>query len=75
VKPMQQRPRSQIREDATPMEQVAVGPRNVMPMGITVAILGVMALAIAIDTSSVPGLSFFTILALGALIGAIVIWG
>jgi len=44
-------------------------------MGITVAVLGVMALAIAIDTSSVPGLSFFTILSLGALIGAIVIWG
>ncbi|HVC83005.1 MAG TPA: hypothetical protein VNL35_21160 [Chloroflexota bacterium] len=44
-------------------------------MGITVAILGVMALAIAIDTSSVPGLSFFTILSLGGLIGAIVIWG
>lgn len=75
MKPMQQRPRSRIREDATPMEEVAVGPRNVLPMGITVAILGVMALAIAIDTSSVPGLSFFTILALGGLIGAIVVWG
>ena len=57
------------------MEQVAVGPRNILPMGITVAILGVMALAIAIDTSSVPGLSFFTILSLGGLIAAIVIWG
>lgn len=44
-------------------------------MGITVAILGVMAIAIAIDTSSVPGLSLFTILALGGLIGAIVVWG
>jgi hypothetical protein len=44
-------------------------------MGITVAILGVMTLAIAIDTSSVPGLSFFAIFSLGALIGAIIIWG
>ncbi|HEY8282767.1 MAG TPA: hypothetical protein VIJ28_00125 [Chloroflexota bacterium] len=72
---MQQRPRSRGQEDATSTVAPVTGPRNVLPMGITVAILGVMTLAIAIDTSSVPGLSFFAIFSLGALIGAIIIWG
>jgi hypothetical protein len=44
-------------------------------MGITVAVLAVMALAIAIDTSSVPGLAFFTVVSLGGLIAAIMVWG
>ena len=48
---------------------------NGLAMGITVAVLAVMALAIAIDTSSVPGLAFFTIISLGGLIAAIVVWG
>ncbi len=48
---------------------------NGLAMGITVAVLAVMAIAIAIDTSSVPGLAFFTIIALGGLIAAIIAWG
>jgi hypothetical protein len=48
---------------------------NGAAVGITVAVLAVMAVAIAIDTSSVPGLAFFTIIALGGLIAAIIAWG
>ncbi len=48
---------------------------NGLAMGITVAVLAVMALAIAIDTSSVPGLAFFTVVSLGGLIAAIMVWG
>jgi hypothetical protein len=48
---------------------------NGAAMGITVAVLAVMAVAIAIDTSSVPGLAFFTIISLGGLIAAILAWG
>ena len=77
MKAIQERPRMRARESATPMTapRRALGSRNVLPMGITVAVLGIMALAIAIDTASVPGLSVFAIFSLGALIGAIVIWG
>ena len=75
MKSMQQRARSRAHEDGTPAAAHALGSRNVMPMGITVAVLAVMALAIAVDTSSVPGLSLLAIVSLGALIGAIVTWG
>ena len=48
---------------------------NGLAIGITVAVLAVMALAIAIDASSVPGLACFTIVSLGGLIAAIIVWG
>ncbi len=51
------------------------GWTNNLALGITVAILGVMAIAIAIDTSSVRGLSIATIVVLGGLIAALVTWG
>lgn len=51
------------------------GWTNNLALGITVGILGVMAIAIAIDTSSVRGLSIATIVVIGGLIAALVTWG
>jgi len=56
---------------APPLRQAGNG----LAMGITVAVLAVMALAIAIVTSSAPGLAFFAVVSLGGLIAAIVAWG
>ena len=72
---MQQRPRREGRISPAPPVRPSRARSNVLPMGITVAVLAVMALAIAIDASSVPGLAFLTIVLLTGLIGAIIIWG
>jgi hypothetical protein len=64
--------RSRAETHAAPPPRVS---GNGLAMGITVAVLAVMAIAIAIDTSSVPGLAFFTIISLGGLIAAIIAWG
>lgn len=72
---MQQRPRRQAGLTAATPAPPVRERANRLPMGITVAVLAVMALAIAIDASSVPGLALFAIVTLAGLIGAIVIWG
>ncbi len=48
---------------------------NNLAVGITIAIIAVMAVAIAIDASSVPGLAFFAIVSLSGLIAALIVWG
>jgi hypothetical protein len=49
--------------------------RNNMAIGVSVAILGVMAVAIAIDFSSVPSLALLSIVVIGGLIAALIAWG
>ncbi len=49
--------------------------RNNLAIGVTIAILGVMAVAIAIDFSSVPSLALLTIVVIGGLIAALIAWG
>jgi hypothetical protein len=49
--------------------------KNNVAIGVAVAILGVMAVAIAIDFSSVPNLALLTIVAIGGLIAALIAWG
>ena len=49
--------------------------KNNLAIGVAVAILGVMAVAIAIDFSSVPNLALLTIVLIGGLIAALIAWG
>jgi protein-S-isoprenylcysteine O-methyltransferase Ste14 len=42
---------------------------------LAIVILAIMAMAITIDFSSVPGLAVLTILVLGSLIAALAAWG
>lgn len=56
-------------------EQHGVADSNRGALTLTVVIIAIMAVAIAIDASSVPGLAVFAIVLLGALIGALVFWG
>lgn len=49
--------------------------RNNLAVGLSVGILGVMAVAIAIDFSSVPNLVLLTIVLVGGLIAALIAWG
>ena len=51
------------------------GSTNNAAIGITAAILGIMAVAIAIDFSSVPMLALLALLVLGSTIAALVVWG
>jgi hypothetical protein len=56
--------------DAAP----ATEGQNILPVVITVGILVVMAVVIAIDFSSVPGLAVFSLAVLGTLIAAYAIF-
>jgi protein-S-isoprenylcysteine O-methyltransferase Ste14 len=51
------------------------GDRNNLAIGVSIAILGVMAVAIAIDFSSMPSMALVTIVVIGGLIAALIAWG
>ena len=67
----EQRRGQEAQPDAVPVKDRA----NNLALGIAIAIIAVMAVAIAIDASSVPGLAFFAIVSLSGLIAALIVWG
>jgi hypothetical protein len=60
----------QRHEDAPPTDT-----RNTLPVVITVAVLGIMAVVIAIDFQSVPALAVLTVVSIGGLIAAYAVYG
>jgi hypothetical protein len=59
-----------------PVENTSLaGDNNTLPVVITVAVLAIMAVAIAIDASSVPALAALAVIALGGIIAAIARFG